>query len=431
MRSLRVRTKLGKAALVVVAVALFGLLAHAGLSALGAEVGPPKPRITSAPIRSAISKRATFAFSGAPGVTFECSVDDVAFLACSSPVTYRGLELGAHEFRVRAHDRAGISGKAATYTWTIVVPRRRPPVLPAAVVPRPIMTTVPVRPWTSRSATFAWISRSRLVSQCSLDLRPWRRCRSPKTYRALALGRHVFRVRTMRGDGRRSRPNRFIWTITASMPPAAPRFVSSPSESTTETSAEFVFEGDENAAGFECRVDEGVWQRCSSPVLLVGVGVGRHTFCVRAVDSEGVAGPETCETWTVEAGSDPAPPPVSAGTFSISGDLPGLLAPGSGGTIPLTVTNPLGFDLTVTDLVVTVLPGSSQAGCDGPTNLAVVQSNTAGGAVSITVPAGSSVTLPAQGATAPQLSMLDLPTNQDACKGAVFSLSFAGTGMAP
>jgi hypothetical protein len=173
------------------------------------------------------------------------------------------------------------------------------------------------------------------------------------------------------------------------VPPAAPRFVSTPGGSTTDTSAEFAFEGDENAAGFECRVDEGVWQRCSSPVLLVGVGVGRHTFCVRGVDSEGVAGAESCETWTVEAGSDPGSPPAFGGTFTISGDLPGLLAPGSGGNIPLTVTNPLGFDLTVRDLVVTAWPVVQRPECDGPTNLVVVQSNTAGGAVSICCPQGA------------------------------------------
>jgi hypothetical protein len=39
------------------------------------------------------------------------------------------------------------------------------------------------------------------------------------------------------------------------------------------------------------------------------------------------------------------------------------------------------------------------------------------------------VTLPAQGATTPTVTMLDLPTNQDACKGAIFSADYSGAGV--
>ena len=92
------------------------------------------------------------------------------------------------------------------------------------------------------------------------------------------------------------------------------------------------------------------------------------------------------------------------------------------------MTNPYDFPLSVTGLTVTVLAATSQPGCNGSANLQVAQSNTAGGAVSIVVPALSSVTLPAQGATAPVVTMLNLATNQDACKSTTFSLSYSGTG---
>jgi hypothetical protein len=112
----------------------------------------------------------------------------------------------------------------------------------------------------------------------------------------------------------------------------------------------------------------------------------------------------------------------------MSGSLPGLLVPGSGGALPLTVTNPYDFPLRVWSLRVTVLAATSQPGCDGAANLQVTQSSAASGALSITIPALASVTLPAQGATAPVVTMRDLPTNQDACKNATFALSFSGTG---
>ena len=94
----------------------------------------------------------------------------------------------------------------------------------------------------------------------------------------------------------------------------------------------------------------------------------------------------------------------------------------------LIVSNPYDFPLRVTGLTVTILAGSSQPGCDGPANLQVAQSNTGDGSVSIIVPALGSVMLPAQGATAPVVTMRDLPTNQDACKSATFALSYSGTG---
>jgi hypothetical protein len=120
--------------------------------------------------------------------------------------------------------------------------------------------------------------------------------------------------------------------------------------------------------------------------------------------------------------------PEPSGTFTISGSLPGLLYPGSSGLLRLTVSNPYDFDLRVSGFVVTVRPGSSQPGCDGRTNLQVTQSNTIGGLVSIVVRARGSVTLPSQGATAPRVTMLDLPVSQDACKNAVFTFSYGGSG---
>ena len=153
-------------------------------------------------------------------------------------------------------------------------------------------------------------------------------------------------------------------------------------------------------------------------------GRRHHVFCVRAVARGRDVGPETCRTWTITAGATEEP----TGAFTISGSLSGPARSRKRRALPLTVTNPYDFPLRVTGLTVTVLAGSSQPGCDGPANLQVTQSNTAGGSVSIVVPALGSVTLPAQGATAPVVTMLDLPTNQDACKNATFTLSYSGTG---
>lgn len=410
----------------------FGIGTHAGLGALGAEVGPPTPRISSAPPRTTTSHTATFGVDAAAAVTLECSLDGSPFSRCAPRTTYRRLAVGEHVFRVRARSALGHAGGTASHAWRIVARRSLQASVPR--VPRPILTTAPTRPYRSPNATFAWRPRGVVHWQrgttfaCSLDGRAWRPCRTPLTYRGLRSGGHDFRVRAEL-EGHHGRQSRFRWTIELRLPgtPRITRVVGPSSAAAT-----FEFEA-EDAAGYECRVDGSPWIPCSSPVELTELAPGEHALCVRATTSEGVPGAHSCATWTAEAAPPvgPATPPGPvAMQFSITGDLPSLLAPGSGGPLPLAVSNPHPFDILITELVVTVRPGSSQSGCDGPSQLAVTQSNTAGGGVSILVPANGTVSLPAQGATAPYVAMANLPSNQDACKGAVFDLAFSGTATA-
>jgi len=416
----------------VVIVACFGTACVAAAQSLGAfghASGPPEPRITDAPIRPTIATTATFGFTGL-AASFECSIDEAGYRPCASPVTYRGLRLGAHVFRVRGRDSSGNTGDPAEYRWEIVEPAKT--AASAGGVPRPVMVTVPVKPWVSRTATFSWDRRGAPASQCSLDGSKFAKCVSPKTYRALALGQHVFGVRGVDGS-EHSTVNQFFWTITAGSLPEPPVLTGSPDASTTSTEAVFTFDV---AAGMasECSLDSSGWQPCSSPAIFVGLPPGQHTFCVRSVGPNGIPGPPSCTTWFIHSPEQPAavPPPAPpvppTGAFTISGDLPGLLAPGFGGPLPVTITNPQSFPITVTDLVVTVAAGSSRAGCDGAANLSVTQSNMAGGAVSVVVPASGSVLLPAQGATAPVVTMLDLASSQDDCKNATFTFHYSAMG---
>ena len=412
-----------RVALVTGAVAISATLVQVGLGAFGAEAAPAAPLISSAPIRPTISTRATFAFDQLPELAYECAVDNAAFTACSSPIVIGGLIRSSHMFRVRAHKPSGASSRATEYPWTIVTPHGR--FAANAVRFRPTFATVPVQPWISRNATFAWLLKRATRGECRLDGGRWRPCVNPRTYLDLGLGRHVFRLRARANAGRRSSVNRFTWTITSSPAPREPTISSHPDESTTSTDAAFAFSvSDGNGA--ECRLDSRAWIACSSIAMYVGLGVGSHVFCVRAVNGSGVVGTETCFTWVVVAAPS-APEP--SGPFTITGGIPSALSPGASRPLSLTISNPFDFALRVTSVTVTIRPGSTQAGCDGPSNLLITQSNTSGGTISIVVPARGSVTLPAQGATTPTVTMLDLPTNQDACKGAVFSADFSGTGV--
>jgi hypothetical protein len=117
--------------------------------------------------------------------------------------------------------------------------------------------------------------------------------------------------------------------------------------------------------------------------------------------------------------------------FTISGELPGVLTPGTTTPLDLTLTNREAADISITGLSVEL--GAVQASrsdaahpCDAG-DFAIEQFS--GGTFSLA--ASSTASLGELGFSAAQLptvSMLDLPLNQDGCKQA--SLTFAYTGTA-
>jgi DNA-binding beta-propeller fold protein YncE len=69
---------------------------------------PPDTSITGGPIGENTSTEASFTFTSDDATaSFECSFDNAAFEACTSPRGYTGLALGDHTFRVRAVDTSG------------------------------------------------------------------------------------------------------------------------------------------------------------------------------------------------------------------------------------------------------------------------------------------------------------------------------------
>jgi uncharacterized membrane protein len=116
--------------------------------------------------------------------------------------------------------------------------------------------------------------------------------------------------------------------------------------------------------------------------------------------------------------------------FSISGDLTSaVLSPGSSPqALNVSISNPYPTTLLVSNLGVTVRSATSQPGCSGTANYTVSQYS---GGYPLSIPANSTRTLSqlvADSSKWPTLGMLDLPTNQDSCKGATITLDY--TGMA-
>ena len=71
------------------------------------DTTPPETTITSGPKGTITDKTPTFEFSSEAGASFECRVDEGAFVGCSSPHTTALLSTGGHVFEVRAIDAVG------------------------------------------------------------------------------------------------------------------------------------------------------------------------------------------------------------------------------------------------------------------------------------------------------------------------------------
>ncbi|HYO67608.1 MAG TPA: Ig-like domain-containing protein, partial [Archangium sp.] len=92
------------------------------------DLTAPETTIVSGPPNPSSSPDATFNFSSEAGATFECSLDGAAFISCSDPETFTGLDERTHTLQVRARDASGnVDSSPASYTWTVDL---TPPAVP-------------------------------------------------------------------------------------------------------------------------------------------------------------------------------------------------------------------------------------------------------------------------------------------------------------
>ena len=91
-----------------------------------ADTTAPDSTITAGPKAKTKSKTASFTFTSTePGSSFQCSLDDGSFGACTSPEDVK-VGKGKHTFEVRATDAAGNTDPTpATQSWTVKKKRRK------------------------------------------------------------------------------------------------------------------------------------------------------------------------------------------------------------------------------------------------------------------------------------------------------------------
>ena len=253
------------------------------------------------------STSVTFTFSAdQSGVTFECVLDGLAAVPCTSPVGYTDLAPGSHDFEVVAIGAAGhLDLTPATFGWEIG--DLTPPVV-----------TVTLQPDASSddtTPTFEFsVDDPAAVIQCSLDGAPLLLCTSPLTYTEAQLvaetgtvaGEHSFEVTAVKANLLVDVvPVIVEWTITDATAPETTIASGPGAEVLLDALAPFVFSSNEIDAEFECALDgEPQFSQCAAPpdnsADFGGLDAGQHTLLVRAIDPTGNvdASPESY-TWTV------------------------------------------------------------------------------------------------------------------------------------
>jgi predicted phage tail protein len=115
---------------------------------------PPQPDVTTPNDTTATTT--DIAFTTPAGHTTECSLDNAAWQACTSPVTVSGLSAGTHTMRVRMVNAAGTAGAVKTVTWAVTAPR---------ATTMPVATIVPAACVSRRSITVHWTMPRRATAR--------------------------------------------------------------------------------------------------------------------------------------------------------------------------------------------------------------------------------------------------------------------------
>lgn len=80
--------------------------------------------------------------------------------------------------------------------------------------------------------------------------------------------------------------------------------LTNPNNPINSSAATFTFSGTDSLVGiasFQCRIDAGAWETCTSPKTYTGLADGSHTFEVRAIDTAGNPDPTPASyTWVID-----------------------------------------------------------------------------------------------------------------------------------
>ncbi len=246
------------------------------------------------------SAAASFNFSGAGIVSYECQLDSTVYGACLSPKVYSGLLSANHSFKVRGRNASGVLSAAVIYNWTV----------DTMAPTTPNLTSSFSSVGNSKSGSFIFSSTDALSGvkefQCSLDGSPFTVCTSPNAV-TVTDGSHTFKVRAYDLAANASVESNFSFTVDSVLPLMS--FTQTPASSTIETSAQFSFSSSDAGSGIlsiQCSLDSASYTACISPRSLTNLTPATHQLSVQTKDMAGNIA-TLKYSWTVTAVATPPP----------------------------------------------------------------------------------------------------------------------------
>jgi hypothetical protein len=251
----------------------------------GTDSRVPDTTISSGP--TGLTTDPTFSFtSSEEPASFECSVQAPAaassYSPCSPPKTFTGLADGSYEVRIRSRDTAGnVDATPAIGGFTL-----------DATGPDTRIDAAPGGTIASQSAQFAFSvvgGEPGASFECALDGAAFSACASPLRLASLGEGSHSFRVRAVDGMGNPD-PQPASVSFGVDTQPPETKITARPDDTVRvkrQAKVRFAFDSTEHGSSFECSLDGGRFNDCSSPRIYRRLGRGRHRFEVRAIDTVG------------------------------------------------------------------------------------------------------------------------------------------------
>jgi hypothetical protein len=368
---------------------------HAAIDLGGQDTtGPPDTTIDTGPPSSTPVQSAAFTFSASePESGFECSLDGGAFAACLPGQTYTGLGLGSHTFQARAIDAAGHPDPTpAQQTWTVAsaAPKTYDVLADAFADEANPTTGLGTRTYLAIDGDLGAAKEAYVRFDASSFQGPAQQA-ALRVFatKGSAKGADVYATGTSWSEGSLTWANRpargaklasavpvadgaFVdYDVSSGVPgpgsygfdlasdstiemrlaaregasnvaqlvlvpdttPPHATISDGPSGTVGDGRATFAFTASEAGASFQCQLDGGAWQPCTSPKGYVGLTDGAHSFSVRALDPAGNIDPAPAtRTWTVAT-----PPPavgVDANPVGSGSPGPGSPSPVLGSSLP-------------------------------------------------------------------------------------------------
>ena len=288
------------------------------------DITNPDTTIDSGPGALTNTATPTFTFSSdQAGSTFKCRVDSDAFQACTTPFTTGTLSDGDHTFEVYAIDPAGNEDPTPAASGVFTVDTTPPDTTINSGPSGKINVSAPQFTFSSddNTATF----------ECKIDAGPWSACFSPYNTPTLPDGSHTVQIRAVDPA---LNPDPTPASRTFEIDTTAPDTTidTGPGAFTNDDTPEITFSSDDPNAVFQCRVDTGTFQSCSSPFSPSSLSDGSHTIQVRAIDEAGNIDATPASTTFVVDTIDPettidsgpsGPTPDDTPTFEFSSDEAG------------------------------------------------------------------------------------------------------------